>query len=221
MGFLKPLKMSSTSKIVEEIGEISVFDTVALVGATGAVGRIMLELLEERELFGRQFRFLASKRSAGSAVTFRGTDYVVEELTKEAFAGVDLVISSTPDDVARDYLPSAVAAGATVIDESGYFRMRPEVALVIPEINPQAALTATGIISSPNCATTQLALALKPLHDAARVLRVIVSTYQAVSGAGLQGNTDLLEGTKAQLNGHEYQCQAFAHPIAFNAIPQV
>jgi aspartate-semialdehyde dehydrogenase len=206
---------------VEEIGEISVFDTVALVGATGAVGRIMLELLEERQFFGRQFRFLASKRSAGSAVTFRGTDYVVEELTKEAFAGVDLVISSTPDDVARDYLPSAVAAGATVIDESGYFRMRPEVALVIPEINPQAALAATGIISSPNCATTQLALALKPLHDAARVLRVIVSTYQAVSGAGLQGNTDLVEGTKAALNGRDYQCRAFSHPIAFNAIPQI
>ncbi len=108
-----------------------------------------------------------------------------------------------------------------MIDESGYFRMRPEVALVIPEINPQAALAATGIISSPNCSTTQMALALKPLHDAARVLRVIVSTYQAVSGAGLQGNTDLFEGTKAQLNGHEYQCRAFAHPIAFNAIPQI
>jgi aspartate-semialdehyde dehydrogenase len=198
-----------------------VFETVAVVGATGAVGRIMIQLLEEREFPAGRFRFLASRRSAGSRLTLRGRDYTVEELTKEAFAGVDLVISSTPDDVARDYLPSAVAAGATVIDESGYFRMRPEVALVIPEINPQAALLATGIISSPNCSTTQLALALKPLHDAARVLRVIVSTYQAVSGAGLQGNTDLFEGTKAQLNGHEYQCRAFAHPIAFNAIPQI
>jgi aspartate-semialdehyde dehydrogenase len=181
----------------------------------------MIELLEEREFSAGRFRFLASKRSAGSTLSFRGRDYVIEELTKDAFAGVDLVISSTPDDVARDYLPSAVAAGATVIDESGYFRMRPEVALVIPEINPHAALAATGIISSPNCVTTQLALALKPLHDAARVLRVIVSTYQAVSGAGLQGNTDLIEGTKANLNGGEYQCRAFAHPIAFNAIPQI
>src|SRR5262249_40493598 len=131
------------------------------------------------------------------------------------------VISSTPDDIARDYLPSAVDAGATVIDESGYFRMRPDVPLVIPEINPYAALASKGLISSPNCSTTQLALALKPLHDAARVLRVIVSTYQAVSGAGLQGNADLIEGTKASLNGHNYECRAFAHPIAFNAIPQI
>src|SRR5580692_5961332 len=181
----------------------------------------MLQLLQERNFPARRFRFLASKRSAGSNIVFKGRDYVVEELTLDAFAGADLVIASTPDDIARDFLPAAVAAGATVIDESGYFRMRPEVALVIPEINPQAALAATGIISSPNCATTQLVQALKPLHDAARVLRVIVSTYQAVSGAGLQGNTDLLEGTKAQLNGHEYECQAFAHPIAFNAIPQI
>ena len=132
------------------------FETVAVVGATGAVGRIMIQLLEEREFPAGGFRFFASRRSAGSRLTFRGRDYMVEELTKGAFAGVDLVISSTPDDVARDYLPRAVAAGATVIDESGYFRMRPEVALVIPEINPQAALAATGIISSPNCATTQL-----------------------------------------------------------------
>jgi aspartate-semialdehyde dehydrogenase len=198
-----------------------VFETVAVVGATGAVGRIMVQLLQERNFPARQFRFLASKRSAGSKIVFKGRDYVVEELTPDSFAGAELVISSTPDDIARDYLPAAVAAGATVIDESGYFRMRPDVALVIPEINPQAALSATGIIASPNCSTTQMALALKPLHDAARVRRVIVSTYQAVSGAGLQGNDDLLEGTKASLNGQTYKYKAFAHPIAFNAIPQI
>lgn len=197
------------------------FETVAVVGATGAVGRIMVQLLQERDFPARKFRFLASKRSAGSRIVFKGREHVVEELTRDAFAGADLVLSSTPDDVARDYLPAAVAAGALVIDESGYFRMRPDVALVIPEINPQAALEATGIISSPNCSTTQMALALKPLHDAARVLRVIVSTYQSVSGAGLQGNADLLEGTRAALNGHSYDCQAFAHAIAFNAIPHI
>jgi|HubBroStandDraft_6_1064221.scaffolds.fasta_scaffold32721_2 aspartate-semialdehyde dehydrogenase len=202
-------------------GEFSVFESVVVVGATGAVGRIIVQLLQERDFSARQFRFLASKRSAGSSITFKGREYLIEELTQDAFAGADLVISSTPDDVARDYLPAAVSAGATVIDESGYFRMRPDVALVIPEINPQAALAATGIISSPNCSTTQMALALKPLHDAARVRRVIVSTYQAVSGAGLQGNADLLEGTRAALNGHAYKCRAFAHPIAFNAIPQI
>jgi aspartate-semialdehyde dehydrogenase len=198
-----------------------VFETVVIVGATGAVGRIMVQLLQERNFPARRFRFLASKRSAGTTIVFKGRDYIVEELTPDAFVGAELVISSTPDDVARDYLPAAVAAGATVIDESGYFRMRPEVALVIPEINPQAALAATGIIASPNCSTTQMALALKPLHDAARVRRVIVSTYQAVSGAGLQGNADLLEGTKAALCGGSYKYKAFAHPIAFNAIPQI
>ena len=197
------------------------FETVVVVGATGAVGRIVVQLLQERNFPARRFRFLASKRSAGSNLVFKGRDHVVEELTPDAFVGADLVISSTPDDIARDFLPAAVAAGATVIDESGYFRMRPEVALVIPEINPHAALAATGIIASPNCSTTQMALALKPLHDAARVCRVIVSTYQAVSGAGLQGNADLLEGTKASLNGHSYRYKAFAHPIAFNAIPQI
>jgi aspartate-semialdehyde dehydrogenase len=198
-----------------------VFETVALVGATGAVGRIMCRLLEERDLPVKTYRFLASKRSAGSEFTWKGKTYTVEELTRDAFAGVDLVIASTPDDVAAEYLPAAVDAGAVVIDESGYWRMKPEVALVIPEINPQAALNARGIIASPNCSTTQMVMALKPLHDAARVKRVVVSTYQAVSGAGLQGTTDLIEGTRAHLAGADYQCRAFAHPIAFNAIPQI
>lgn len=197
------------------------FQTVAVIGATGAVGRIIVELLEERDFPAHNFRFLASKRSAGTKIVFKGKEHVVEELTTDSFAGVELVIASTPDETARDFLPAAVAAGATVIDESGYFRMRPDVALVIPEINPEAALNATGMISSPNCSTTQMVQALKPLHDAARVRRVIVSTYQAVSGAGLQGTTDLVEGTKAELNGSKYQYQVFKHPIAFNAIPQI
>jgi aspartate-semialdehyde dehydrogenase len=198
-----------------------VFDTVAVVGATGAVGRIILDLLEERKFPARRFRFLASARSAGGTVTFRGEPHVVEELTPTAFTGVDLVIASTPDETARDYLPYAVEAGAKVIDESGYWRMKPEVALVVPEINPQAALDAKGIIASPNCSTTQMVLALKPLHDAARVKRVIVSTYQAVSGAGRAGTADLIEGTKAHLNGGRYDYTTFSHPIAFNAIPQI
>ncbi len=150
-----------------------------------------------------------------------GREYIVEELTHDCFAGADLVLASTPDDVAKEYLPSAVAAGCKVVDESGYWRMKPDVALVIPEINPEAALNAQGIIASPNCSTTQLVMALKPLHDAARVKRVIVSTYQAVSGAGLQGSTDLIEGTKAHLAGADYDYKAFAHPIAFNCIPQI
>jgi aspartate-semialdehyde dehydrogenase len=198
-----------------------VFETVAIVGATGAVGRIMIRLLEERNFTAGRFRFLASARSAGSTVTFQGKTHKVEELTKDTFQGVDLVIASTPDDIAAEYLPAAVAAGATVIDESGYWRMKPDVALVIPEINPQAALDAKGIIASPNCSTTQLVMALKPLHDVSRVRRVIVSTYQATSGAGVKGTEDLINGTKAALAKESYRYTAFAHPIAFNAIPQI
>ena len=197
------------------------FQSVAIVGATGAVGRIVLDLLKERDFPAANFKFLASARSAGKTLTFRGQEYTIEESCSAAFEGVELVISSTPDDVAADLLPAAVEAGATVIDESGYWRMRPEVALVVPEINPEAALNAKGIIASPNCSTTQMVVAMKPLYDASRIRRVIVSTYQAVSGAGLQGTTDLLEGTKADLAGESYDYQAFSHPIAFNAIPQI
>ena len=197
------------------------FKCVALVGATGAVGRIMLELLETHDLPAERFKLLASARSAGQSVRFRGVDHRVEELTEEAFAGVDLVISTTPDDVAARYLPAAVKAGATVIDESGYWRMKPDVALVIPEINPEAALNARGIIASPNCSTTQMVVAIKPLYDASRIRRVIVSTYQATSGAGVQGTDDLLQGSRAYLEGREYKYKVFPHPIAFNAIPQI
>ena len=197
------------------------FDTVAVVGATGAVGRIIIRLLEERDFPAKKFRFLASARSAGKPLAFQGEEHTIEELTEDAFAGTDLVIASTPDDIAAKYLPAAVDAGATVIDESGYWRMKPEVALVVPEINPQAALDARGIIASPNCSTTQMVLAMKPLHDVSPIKRVIVSTYQATSGAGVQGTDDLIEGTKAALDQNDYDYQAFAHPIAFNAIPQI
>lgn len=197
------------------------FETVTIVGATGAVGQIMRQMLAERNFPAKKFRFLASARSAGSTLNFRGQPIVVEELTKSAFAGSDLVIASTPDDVAAEYLPAAVDAGATVIDESGYWRMKDGVALVIPEVNPQDALNAKGIIASPNCSTTQMVMALQPLHAAANVRRVIVSTYQATSGVGVSGTHELLEGTKAHLAGQDYKYTAFKHPIAFNAIPQI
>ena len=197
------------------------FETVAVVGATGAVGRIMRRLLEERRFPARKFRFLASARSAGANIEFQGVSHAIEELREDTFAGVDLVLSSTPDEIAAEFLPYAVQAGAKVIDESGYWRMKEGVALVIPEVNPEAALQATGIIASPNCSTTQMVMALKPLHDAATIRRVIVSTYQAASGAGLQGTSDLFEGARAHLEGRDYACEAFAHPIAFNCIPQI
>jgi aspartate-semialdehyde dehydrogenase len=187
----------------------TVFETVAVIGATGAVGSIILELFEKRDFPAKQFKLLASARSAGTKIMLKGEEITVEELTPESFEGVDLVIASTPDETAAEFLPHAVKAGCKVIDESGYWRMNPEVALVVPEINPEAALNAKGII------------ALKPLHDAAKVKRVIVSTYQATSGAGLQGSRDLEAGSRAHLAGEDYDYQAFAYPIAFNAIPQI
>jgi len=198
-----------------------VFERVGIVGATGAVGRIMLQLLAERQFPAADYKFLASARSAGKPLHFAGKEYTVEELTPTAFSDCDLVIASTPDDVSAEYLPAAVKAGAIVIDESGYWRMKDDVALVVPEINPEAALNAKGIIASPNCSTTQMVMALKPLHDVAGLTRVIVSTYQATSGAGVQGTADLEEGTRAYLNNEDYSYTTFAHPIAFNAIPQI
>jgi len=198
-----------------------VFETVAVIGATGAVGSIILDLLEKRDFPAKQFRLLASARTAGTKITLKGQEITVEELTTTSFEGIDLVIASTTDDTAAEYLPHAIKAGCKVIDESGYWRMNPEVALVVPEINPEDAIKARGIIASPNCSTTQMVVALKPLHDAAKVKRVIVSTYQATSGAGLQGNRDLEAGSKAHLSGEKYDYQAFAYPIAFNAIPQI
>ncbi len=197
------------------------FNTVAVVGASGAVGRIILELLEERNFEAKEFRFLSSARSAGTEITFKNKAYTLQELTEDAFEGIDLVIASTPDDIAAKYLPAAVKAGATVIDESGYWRMKDEVALVVPEINPEAAINAKGIIASPNCSTTQMVLAMKPLYDISPIRRVIVSTYQATSGAGLVGTEDLIHGSQARLQGDDYKYKVFAHPIAFNAIPQI
>ncbi|MGA2031170.1 MAG: aspartate-semialdehyde dehydrogenase [Thermoguttaceae bacterium] len=197
------------------------FESVAVVGASGAVGSIIVALLDEWKFPFQQIKFLASKRSAGKKICFAGRDYVIEELRPEVFDGVDLAISSTPDDVARDFIPDAVARGCTVIDESGYWRMDPKVPLVIPEVNPQAVDKHQGIIASPNCSTTQLVQSLKPLHDAGRVRRVVVSTYQATSGAGLAGSRDLEGGTRALLAGEDYSQEAFPHRIAFNCLPQI
>ncbi len=197
------------------------YDCVAVVGATGAVGRIILELLADRRFPFEGIRLLASQRSAGRKVTVRGQTCTVEVLSSEAFEGVDLVIGSTPDDIARQFAPWAVERGAIVVDESAFWRMDPTVPLVVPEVNPEALDDHRGIIASPNCSTTQMVLALKPLHDHARVRRVIVSTYQATSGAGLAGTQELEQGTRARLNEESIGCEAFAHPIAFNLIPQI
>ncbi len=197
------------------------FDSLAIVGATGAVGTIIRQLLEERDFPVERVKFLATKRSAGKKLTYKGREHTIEELTPDSFHGIDLAIGSTPDETARDFCPWAVAAGCIVVDESGYWRMDPSVPLIIPEVNPDAVRNHKGIISSPNCSTTQLVVALKPLHDAARVKRVVVSSYQATSGAGVAGQRDLENGTHMQLHGTPYTYETFAHPIAFNLIPQI
>ena len=198
-----------------------VFDSIAVVGATGAVGTIIRQLLEDRKFPYGKIKFLSSARSAGKQIEFNGTTHTVEEMTPDSFDGVQLVIASTPDDTARDFIPGAVEKGCIVVDESGYWRMDPKVPLVIPEVNPHAVDRHEGIISSPNCSTTQMVVAMKPLHDAGKIRRVVVSSYQATSGAGLAGTRDLEGGTRAALAGEDYDYEAFAYPIAFNCIPQI
>ncbi len=197
------------------------YENLALVGATGAVGKIVRRLLEERNFPYKKIKFLASKRSAGTTLEFKGETHTVEEMTPEAFEDVHLAIASTPDEIARDFAPWAVERGAVVVDESGYHRMLPEVPLVVPEVNPAAVHQHKGIIASPNCSTTQMVVAMKPLHDAGRIRRVIVSSYQATSGAGVAGQADLTDGSRASLAGETHSYQAFSHPIAFNVIPQI
>jgi aspartate-semialdehyde dehydrogenase len=165
---------------------------VAVVGATGAVGEVMRQLLVERQFPLGSIKFLASERSAGKPVEFRGQTYTVEPLRPEAFVGVNIVLSSTPAGVSREWSPIAAKAGAVVVDNSSAWRMDPEVPLVVPEVNPHAvARVPKGIIANPNCSTIQMVVALKPLHDLGRIKRVVVCTYQASSGKGAKGLMDL------------------------------
>jgi aspartate-semialdehyde dehydrogenase len=194
---------------------------VAVVGATGAVGRIIVRLLEERDFPVQEVKFLASGRSRGATMVFRGRSYPVEEAKPESFYGMDLVLSSTPDEVAGRLLPEALRAGATVVDESAYFRMHDDVPLVVPEVNPDAIQEHHRLIASPNCSTIQLAVALKPLQEAARLRRVLVATYQAASGAGRRAAEELLEQTRDWLQNRPLRAQEFPHPLAFNCIPQI
>jgi aspartate-semialdehyde dehydrogenase len=198
-----------------------VFESIAIVGATGAVGKLIRQMLEERDFPYRRITFLASARSAGSTIEFKGEKYKVEELRPEAFDDIDLAIGSTPDPVAKDFCPWAVERDCVVVDESGYWRMDPKVPLVVPEVNPDAVHDHQGIIASPNCSTTQMVVAMKPLYDASRIRRVVVSTYQATSGAGVAGQRDLENGTRAHLEDRTHKYETFAHPIAFNLIPQI
>ena len=196
--------------------------SVAVVGASGAVGEVMIRLLQQREFPVGSIKFLASERSAGKAVTFCGESHAIEPLKERSFEGVDIVLSSTPAALSKQFSPIAAKAGAVVVDNSSAFRMDPDVPLVVPEVNPGDVRKHRGIIANPNCSTIQMVVALKPLHDAARVRRVVVSTYQAASGAGQKGIDELRSQVEAHVHGREAPAPAkFAHPIAFNLVPQI
>ncbi len=196
--------------------------SVAVVGASGAVGGVMVRLLEERAFPVGSIKFLASARNAGRRLAFRGESYPILPLEEETFRGVDIVLSSTPAAVSKHFSPIAARAGAVVVDNSSAWRMDPEVPLVVPEVNPRDILKNKGIIANPNCSTIQMVVALKPLHDAFRVRRVVVSTYQAVSGAGQAGMSELEAQSRAIARGETPPLPSkFAHPIAFNLVPQI
>ena len=194
---------------------------IAIAGATGAVGQLVRQLLEQREFPYDSISFLASQRSAGKTIEFKGEQHTIKLLEPDAFNEIDLVIGSTPDEVAAEFVPWAVERGAIVVDESGYHRMLDHVPLVVPEVNPEAIQSHQGIIASPNCSTTQLVVAMQPLHEFSPIKRVVVSTYQATSGAGVAGQEDLVEGSRRALDQDNWDYKAFAHPIAFNLIPQI
>lgn len=197
------------------------YETIALVGATGAVGRIVLDQLVQRKFPYKRLKLLASQRSVGTEIRVGDETIKVELLEPGAFKGVDLVIASTPDEVSAEFAQWAVDAGAVVVDESAYWRMDASVPLVVPEVNPEAVKQHSGIIASPNCSTTQMVVALAPLHKAAVVKRVVVSTYQATSGAGIAGNEELRDSVRNALAGQTHPPKTFAHPIAFNLIPHI
>jgi aspartate-semialdehyde dehydrogenase len=192
---------------------------VAIVGATGAVGREMLRVLEQRRFPASRVVALASKRSAGQRLQFGGGEVTVEELTPHSFAGVSIALFSAGATISREFGPIAAAAGAVVIDNSSAWRMDPEVPLVVPEVNLQAATRRPkGIIANPNCATIQMVVALKPLHDAARIKHIVVSTYQATSGKGHAAVEELLAQTRALLDGRTVKPTVFPGTIAFNVL---
>lgn len=195
--------------------------TVAILGATGMVGQEMLRTLLERKFPMSSVKLLASERTAGTQMTFQDQTYDVELATPSAFSGIDLVLASAGNAVSRELAPEAVKRGAVVVDNTAAFRMDPNVPLIIPEINAEALKEHQGIIANPNCSTAILLMALAPLRSLGKIRRVIVTTFQSVSGAGKEAVDELREQTRANLEGRELAPQALSKPIAFNLIPQI
>jgi aspartate-semialdehyde dehydrogenase len=195
--------------------------TIAVVGVTGAVGQTTLKILEERKFPVKELRPFASERSVGKTITFRGETLRVEKVGPEAFKGVEVAFFSAGSAQSTEYAPHAVKAGAMVVDKSSAFRMDPKVPLVVPEVNAHALRGHQGIVACPNCTTVVTVMPLKPLHDAGRLTRVIATSYQAVSGAGVSGVDELREQTLAWARGEPMTPRFFDHQIAFNVIPHI
>ncbi|MDW7655524.1 MAG: aspartate-semialdehyde dehydrogenase [Nitrospiraceae bacterium] len=194
---------------------------VAIVGATGAVGTEMIDVLEERKFPVSRLVPLASTRSAGGMVKFDGNKVLIEVLTKDSFADVDIALFSAGADLSREFAPIAVKAGAVVIDNSAAWRMTPEVPLVVPEVNAQDISQHKGIIANPNCSTIQMVVALKPLHDKARIKRIVVTTFQSVSGTGKEAMDELMEQCQDLLSFKLPDPKVYPYQIAFNCLPQI
>jgi len=194
---------------------------VAIVGATGAVGQELIEILEERKFPVGELRLFSSERSVGSSVSFEGKSLVLRQLDGAAFTGIDLAFFCANEEVSKRFAPLAVSAGAVVIDDGNAFRMDPSVPLIVPEVNRLSMFNHRGIISIPNCSTTPLVMALRPLHDAAQVKRVVVTTFQSVSGTGRRGMNELMEQVRAILSFREIEPKVYPHQIAFNCLPHI
>lgn len=194
---------------------------VAVVGATGAVGQTMIKILQERSFPVKRILPLASARSNGHTVEFMGEKITVEEAVPAAFEGIDIALFSAGQDVSMELAPEAVKRGAVVIDNSNAFRMDPEVPLVVPEVNPQDIHRHKGLIANPNCSTIQMVVVLKPIHDRAKIKRVVVSTYQAVSGTGMDAIEELKLQSRQLLNGEKPEPRIYPHQIAFNVLPHI
>ncbi len=194
---------------------------VAVAGATGAVGVEMLKVLEQRDFPAERVIALASSRSAGKRLPFKGGELEVQEMTEASFEGVDIALFSAGGDISKAFREAVTSAGAVMIDNSSAFRMDEDVPLVVPEVNPEDVAWHSGVIANPNCSTIQMVVALKPLHDIAPITRVVVATYQAASGAGQAAMDELYTQSADYLRGQEIRVEQFAHRIAFNCIPHI
>ena len=188
---------------------------IAILGATGVVGREITKIVDELNIEFNSIKFLSSAKSAGTKIEFQGKEYIVEEAKPESFDGVNIVLASAGGSTSQKFAPEIVKRGGVLIDNSSAFRMEKDVPLVIAYVNDE------GIIANPNCSTSQLMLVLKPLHERFGIKKLLVSTYQAVSGAGLSAINELTENTKAALNKEDFEANAFKKPIAFNVLPQI